>query len=463
LVQYSLTNFLPAASVELTGVPTDDSTLSNLCMSAVATWGTDGIAIVDNNALSLFFLHASGLTALAPTLLPSPTGDTSGVIHLPLPANGLIYDPQRNVLWASVPGNSGSAGNSVVSIDPGTGKVIDMIYAGSEPGALALSGDGSHLFATLGGSPAIASVDLSAKRSTTFSVLDASQSLYWTAISVAAISGQSNGAIAVLAASGGQFGGYNSSVIAYDAGVPRMSTFDNLGVTLSQYVQVIFPADAANAFYVVDTAENHPGGTHDLFRLIVDSTGVRLDTPLNAVVLGTGTGAYGSLAYNQPVSMVYNGGRLFTSGAQMLTPASQILGSFVLSPAYGFPVPIAGQNEVVYVQSYSPNISANLYDLNTFRPLASVALLTGPPCGCTTPGPLPVNVVAAVRAGTDAIAIAANGQIAIASLANFHPWLSPTGSIQSVSSGVQRLNMMVNAISALPGSSDLLVATPCPD
>lgn len=464
LVQYSLTNFLPTASIELTGIPTDESTLSNLCMSAVATWGTDGIAIVDNNTLSLYFLHASGLTALAPTPLPSPTTDASGVVHLPLPANGLIYDPQRNVLWASIPGNSGSAGNSVVSIDPGTGQVIDTIYAGSEPEALALSGDGSHLFATLGGAPAIASVDLSTKQSSTFSVLAPSQSIYWSAISVAAVSGQSNSAIAVLAGSGGQFGGEDSSVTAYDAGVPRTNTFENLGVTFSQYVQVIFPADAANAFYVVDTTVNYGGGTHNLFRLVVDSTGVRLDVQLNNVFLGTGAGAYGSVEQNQPVSMVYNNGRLFTSGAQMLSPnASQILASFGLSPAYGFPVPVAGQNEVVYVQSYSPNISANLYDLNTFRPLASVPLLTGPPCGCTTVSLSAVNVNAAAPAGRNAIAIAASGQIAIASLPNFQPWPSPTGSIQSVSAGIQQLNLVVNAISALPGSSDLLLATPSND
>jgi len=50
LVQYSLTNFLPIASAQLTGIPTDFPTLSNLCMSAVATWGTNGIAIVDNEA-----------------------------------------------------------------------------------------------------------------------------------------------------------------------------------------------------------------------------------------------------------------------------------------------------------------------------------------------------------------------------------------------------------------------------
>jgi hypothetical protein len=52
------------------------------------------------------------------------------------------------------PSGGGVVGNSVVLIDPATGVVVDTIYAGSEPGAVALSADGSHLFAPLGGAPA---------------------------------------------------------------------------------------------------------------------------------------------------------------------------------------------------------------------------------------------------------------------------------------------------------------------
>jgi uncharacterized protein (TIGR03437 family) len=229
----------------------------------------------------------------------------------------------------------------------------------------------------------------------------------------------------------------------------------------SNYVQTILPADAPNAFYAADTALHYADGTHDVFRLLVDSNGVELDTKLSNLQLGSGAAAQGVTAYNQPVSLVFDNGRLFTSAGQILTPdTKRILGAVALTPAYGFPIPLSDQNTVLYVQSYSPHITANTYDPDTLRPLMSVPLLAGPPCGCTTPGPVAVSVIAAVRAGASAIAIAANGQIVIAPLASLQPWASASGSVHSVSPGVQQINMPVNAMSVLPGTSKLLLATP---
>jgi hypothetical protein len=277
LVQYSLANFRQTASAEVTGLEPDSLSISNLC-SPAWTWGVDGILI--RGYSGLLFLHTSGLNPLNPSPIPTPTQDASGVIHLALPANGLAYDSGRNLLWASVPGTAAAAGNSVVSIDPSTGNVIDTIYAGSEPGVLALSGDGSHLFATLGGAPAVALIDLSAKQSSSFSVLDADGSLYWLPVGVASIAAQGNSAIAVRTASGGA----NSSVVAYDAGVPRKNRFDSgTGANLfSQYVQTIFPGDTPNAFYAADVAQHYGDGSHEVYRLTVDSTGVQLDLPLRS-------------------------------------------------------------------------------------------------------------------------------------------------------------------------------------
>ena len=451
LVQYSLADHSPTASVDLTGIPPYDNAVARLCGPAL-TWGTDGI-LIRGYGSELFFLHVAGLTPLTPAPIPDPTQDASGAIRLALPANGLAYDSGRNLLWASIPGNAVAAGNRVVSIDPGTGNVIDTIFAGSEPGALALSADGSHLFAALGGAPAIASIDLSTKQSSTFSVLDASNPLYWSAIGLSAIAGQSNSVVAVRSAPGGP----HSSVVAYDAGVARKNTFNNgAGRNIyRQYVQTISPADAADTFYAADTYLHYSDGTHDVSRLIVDSTGVRLDTQLNNLLLGSAAGARGFTAYNQPVSLVYDGGRLFTSAGQIVTPdTKRILGSIALTPAYGLPVPFSDQNGVVYVQSDSPQIAAIFYDLETLQPTVSVPLVTGPP------GPSAVNVTTAVRAGSSTIAIAANGEIVIAPLTSFQPWPSNTGALQSVSTGVQRIDMLVNAISALPGTSKLLLATP---
>jgi hypothetical protein len=185
LTQYSLANFQPVASGAVTALPTNYSSLSGLCSTLPgATWGTDGILLNpydSSSSYQIYFLHTSGLTPLPPVSVPTPTLDTSGVIRLPLAANALVYDSTRNVIWASIPGSVGGLGDSAVSIDPATGKVISQIYAGSEPGALAMSADGSHLFATLAGVPAIASIDLVAKQSSSFSVLDASSTFYWSA------------------------------------------------------------------------------------------------------------------------------------------------------------------------------------------------------------------------------------------------------------------------------------------
>jgi hypothetical protein len=201
------------------------------------------------------------------------------------------------------PGSGGAVGNNVVSISPATGAVADTIYAGSEPSALALSADGSRLFATVGGAPAIASVDLVAKQASYFTGLT-STSAYWSAVGAAAIAGTSDSVVAVTSLTGTTTSPGSSSVVAYDAGVPRKKTFDS-GTGGNEYtdgVGAIFPADAPNAFYAVDVSLNYGGGIHDLFRLLVDATGVTLDTQLNNIYLGSGSGAYGSLAYTQPTN-----------------------------------------------------------------------------------------------------------------------------------------------------------------
>jgi uncharacterized protein (TIGR03437 family) len=68
--------------------------------------------------------------------------------------------------------------------------------------------------------------------------------------------------------------------------------------------------------------------------------------------------------------------------------------------------------------------------------------------------------VAAVRAGTNAIAIVANGQIAIARLSSFQPWPTSTAQLQTDSAGVQHMDLAVNAIAAIPGTGKLAISTP---
>lgn len=81
LVRYSLPNFRPVASIDLSGIPRDAVSVSSLC-GRTATWGADGILLTGPGGL--YFLHTAGMTPLPTPALPIPTRDTSGVIHLGL-------------------------------------------------------------------------------------------------------------------------------------------------------------------------------------------------------------------------------------------------------------------------------------------------------------------------------------------------------------------------------------------
>src|SRR5262249_38939496 len=92
------------------------------------SWGTDGIAISLRGSVTAFILlHAAGFLPVPPGPLPTPSTDSLGITHLPFRANGVVFDAKHNLVWASVPGSVPEIGNSVISIDPATGRIVDVI------------------------------------------------------------------------------------------------------------------------------------------------------------------------------------------------------------------------------------------------------------------------------------------------------------------------------------------------
>ena len=92
-------------------------------------------------------LVLTGGTVRGRTLfLPEPDGTLTVV------ALALVYDSGRNHYYPSVRGSVPLHGNSIASIDPATGAVSYSGPVGSEPAALAISADGSVLYAGLDGS-----------------------------------------------------------------------------------------------------------------------------------------------------------------------------------------------------------------------------------------------------------------------------------------------------------------------
>jgi hypothetical protein len=100
------------------------------------------------------FAYRSGTNVYFVTLTPDAFS---------LGTNDLVYDPYDGLLYASVPGSAGLAGNSLAQINPVTGRVQASFYLGSEPGKLAVSDDGRAIYAGLNGAAAVARFNVAAQ------------------------------------------------------------------------------------------------------------------------------------------------------------------------------------------------------------------------------------------------------------------------------------------------------------
>ena len=63
-----------------------------------------------------------------------------------------MWDATSKRIYAAVPGSDPVHGNSIVGIDPTTGKIVSAQSVMSDPQTLAVSGDGQYLYVGLTGS-----------------------------------------------------------------------------------------------------------------------------------------------------------------------------------------------------------------------------------------------------------------------------------------------------------------------
>jgi hypothetical protein len=133
-----------------------------------------------STALATAFVSATELTATVPAAnianygwAPvtvtnlSPGGGASQVVPLTiysmvnLQANGLLFDPYSQLLYATIPGTAvGITGNSVVTLDPVTGTSGTPVLVGSNPTVMAETSDGNYLYIGLAGANSLAQFDL---------------------------------------------------------------------------------------------------------------------------------------------------------------------------------------------------------------------------------------------------------------------------------------------------------------
>ena len=151
-IAVSGSSFVPASTIQLNGSPLPTTYVGSSQLAA--TISPANIAAFGNYNVTVSN--------------PAPGGGRSAAniltVYLGLPANDLIYDSSRKLLWASVPSIAGPGlGNTVVSVDPYTGVLGAAIWVGSEPNKLALSDDCTTLWVSFLGAPSAGKVDLTSQ------------------------------------------------------------------------------------------------------------------------------------------------------------------------------------------------------------------------------------------------------------------------------------------------------------
>ncbi|MEO5716568.1 MAG: hypothetical protein ABIT37_24025 [Luteolibacter sp.] len=151
-VSLSLGDLAPGATATLTVTAVPQSAGSLSCSASVTSNAVD---LDHSNNSALRFVSVGFQSAL------------DVVNSLRLPANNLVYDPTRNLLWASIPAMveeplDALLVKSVVSIDPITGLISDPIpiNADSYSGSMAISANGRYLYIGLKAVPEVHRIDL---------------------------------------------------------------------------------------------------------------------------------------------------------------------------------------------------------------------------------------------------------------------------------------------------------------
>lgn len=145
------TNFVPGSAVQFNGSTRTTTFISNtqlqvpITAADVASVGLAHVAVVNPQA-------NGGISTDSTFLVGSTGGSGFAVAFVNQQAQRLVYDPGRQVIYASVPSNSTTNPNTISVLDLNTLAITAAQPSGSNPNVLAISDDGQFLYAGVTGS-----------------------------------------------------------------------------------------------------------------------------------------------------------------------------------------------------------------------------------------------------------------------------------------------------------------------
>ncbi len=348
---FDTSTFLLLGSLTLSGVTGTPTSL--------VRWGANGLAFRADN--ELFIIQTSLIPSAepiptptptpSPTPSPSPSPAAAFVRQMALSTNDLIFSQATQKLYASVPSNQGSSGNSVAEIDPVLGSISNQTFVGSEPTQLGQADDGQTLYVGLDGAASIRSYNIiSHTAGAQFSVGRDNSFGPYTFSDIAVSPG--NPSVVAVAR---QFRGISppeAGVAIFDDGVQRAKT----GPGHSAGSDFLAFASASLLY------GNNNSSSGGITTMSVDSSGV--------TVTSTASFAGGN-------ALVLDNNLLYGSGGQVINPSTgELLGSFS-NPSFFFNSALAVDSANGRVFLLGGNfgngtVQLRAFDINTFLPIGFV-------------------------------------------------------------------------------------------
>jgi hypothetical protein len=309
-LKLSAYNLLDTTLIGATTLTNNGSVLVQGSLIHMVRWGSDGLALVTSLGQLLILsgpLVAPGGTDTPVGVIPgiSVSGHSGAIVTpattiVPTQAADMVWDPIRNLLYASIPSTAAVNPSSIIVVDPASGLVTSATATATSPSALAISDDGQYLY--------VGEVGAFARYKLPSMVLDFTvTNATWGAATPFNIAVAPATPHTVALAFNG------SSVYVYDDAVPR-----GLPVTGGF---IAWGADASSA-YSQDTSS----GSGGIYTYSVDATGLSQTKVIS--------GAW-FITLNPPqtgMTFSYAGGLLYSETGAVLNPVTQeIVGSLPIA------------------------------------------------------------------------------------------------------------------------------------
>lgn len=201
-------------------------------------------------------------------------GGNFTLASIPVQANDMVWNPASQLLYLSVQSTNSSYANSIVALNPATGTFGVSQTAGTNPDRLAVSGDGSYLYAGIDGSSSVERLTLPSL-STDISIPIGSSSTPYYAMDIAVAPGAPQ-TIAVLRGTANIFPADQGGVVLYDNAVARPDSIPGIGGAPNAEIDTLhWGSTSAQLYGAADDS------SYDVYALSVNPAGVQIASTYN--------------------------------------------------------------------------------------------------------------------------------------------------------------------------------------